>query len=92
MDNVHDLNDVRRIRNIERDIKMYERQLADIKKTTTILEVHKEFYFFSVTCYAMQEEKKRIAAELVRLRLRLDRSKNPEKYKFNGDTDEQPIN
>lgn len=90
MDNVHDLNSMRRIKNLSRDIKTYEIQLADLKKSTTILDKHREFYFFSVTCHAMIEEQKKIAAELLRLRMRLDKAKNPSKYEFNGDKNEQP--
>lgn len=86
MTNVTDLNDMRRIRNMEKAQSMFEKQLADLKKSTTILEPHREFRFFSITCFAMVEEQKMIAAELLRLRLRLDRAKHPAKYEFNGDT------
>jgi hypothetical protein len=86
MDNISDLNSMRRIKNLCRDINTYEIQLADLKKSTTILQKHREFYFFSITCHAMIEEQKKIAAELLRLRFRLDKAKNPKKYEFNGDT------
>ena len=86
MTNVTDLNDIRRVRNMEKAVGIYEKQLADLKSSTKILEPHREFRFFSITCFAMVEEQKKIAAELLRLRLRLDRAKNPVKYEFNGDT------
>lgn len=86
MDNICDLNSMRRIKNLGRDIKTYEIQLADLKKSTTILTKHREFYFFSVTCHAMIEEQKKIAAEILRLRFRLDKAQNPAKYEFTGDT------
>ena len=89
MDNVHELNDIRRIRNMQKAIVIYEKQLADLKKVTTILSEHREFLFFSITVHALITEQKKIAAELIRLRLRLDKAKNPSKYEFNGDTDEQ---
>ena len=88
MDNISDLNSMRRIKNLGRDIKTYEIQLADLKKSTTILDKHREFYFFSVTCHAMIEEQKKIAAEILRLRFRLDKAQNPKKYEFTGDTNE----
>lgn len=86
MTNLYDLNDMRRVRNMEKAVGIYETQLSDLKKCTKILEPHREFRFFSITCFAMVEEQKKIAAELLRLRLRLDRVKNPAKYEFNGDT------
>lgn len=75
---VTDLNDIRRIKNIEKQLKIYEKQLADLKKATTVLEGHREYLFFSITCSAMFEEQKKIATELIRLRVRLDRAKNKE--------------
>lgn len=85
MENVVELNDMRRVRNMERAIGIYEKQLADLKKSTTILDPHREFLFFSITVHAMREEQKKIAAELLRVRLRLDKAKNPSKYEFTGD-------
>lgn len=85
MENVFELNTMRRIKNIERAIVLYEKQLADLKKSTTILGTHVEFLFFSITVHAMREETKKIAAELLRLRLRLDKARNPTKYEFTGD-------
>lgn len=86
MENILDLEHARRVRNIQRDIKTFENQLGALKKSATLLEPHKDFYFFSVTCHAINEEKKKLAQELLRLRLRLDRAKNPSKYEFNGET------
>jgi hypothetical protein len=88
MDNVADLNDMRRVRNMEKAVKIYEKQLADLKKSTAILDPHREFLFFSITVHSMREEQKKIAAELLRLRLRLDKAKNPNKYEFTGETNE----
>lgn len=79
-DNVFELNDMRRIRNMEKAVKIYEKQLADLKKATTILEPHRDFRFFSITCHAMVQEQRNIAAELLRLRVRLDRAKHPKEY------------
>lgn len=85
MENIVELNDMRRIRNMEKAIKTYEKQLADLKKSTTILDPHREFLFFSITVHAMREEQKKIAVELLRLRLRLDKARNPSKYEFTGE-------
>lgn len=88
MENVVELNTMRRIRNMEKAIKIYEKQLADLKQVTTILRSHTEFLFFSITHHAVVQEQKKIAAELLRLRVRLDKAKNPKDYEFTGDTDE----
>lgn len=80
MDNVVELNDMRRIRNMEKAVKMFEKQLADLKKAYVTLSPHTDFLFFSITCHAMREEQKKIATELLRLKLRLDKAKNPAKY------------
>jgi hypothetical protein len=77
MDNVFELNDMRRVKNMEKSVKIYEKQLADLKQITTILKPHREFLFFSITHHAVYEEQKKIAQELLRLRVRLDRIKNP---------------
>jgi hypothetical protein len=80
MENVIELNDMRRIKNMEKTVKLFEKQLADIKKAHGILVPHVDFRFFSITCYALREEQKSLAAELLRLKLRLDKAKNPSKY------------
>ena len=85
MDNICDLNSMRRIKNLGRDIKTYEIQLADLKKSASILDPHREFFFFSVTVHAIREEQKKIGAELLRLRFRLDKAKNPNKYEFDNE-------
>ena len=78
--NVVDLNDMRRVRNMEKAVKMFERQLADLKKAHVTLNPHTDFLFFSITCHALKEEQKKVATELLRLKLRLDKAKNPAKY------------
>jgi hypothetical protein len=80
VDNLFDLNDMRRLRNMEKGLVKYERQLADIKAAIKLLSSHTEFRFFSITCHALREEQRNIASELLRLRIRMDRIKNPQKY------------
>jgi hypothetical protein len=79
-DNVTDLNDIRRLRNMEKGIAKYEKQLADLKKAHKVLEPHIDFRFFSITCHALREEQRTIAGELLRLKLRMDKIKYPDKY------------
>jgi len=80
MDNVSDLNDMRRIRNMEKAIVIYEKQILDLKTAKALLEPHVAFRFFSITCHALTEQQKETATELIKLRIRLDRAKNPAKF------------
>ena len=73
--NVYDLNDVRRIKNIQKGIIHFESQLSDLKKATTILAKHSEYRFFSVMCHELVGKQKELAQELLKLRVRLDKYK-----------------
>ena len=75
MDNIYDLNDMRRIKNIEKGIVLFELQLADLKKATTLLAKHSEYRFFSIMCHELVGKQKEIAQELLKLRVRLDKYK-----------------
>lgn len=74
-DNVYDINDARRIKNIEKGIKLFEIQLSDLKKATTLLAKHSEYRFFSIMCHELVAKQKEIAQELLKLRVRLDKYK-----------------
>lgn len=74
-ENITQLNDMRRVKNMEKAIKTFETQLADLKKAYKVLEPHREFMFFSVTCHALIIEQRTTATELLKLRVRLDRAK-----------------
>ena len=82
-DNVVDINDMRRIRGIEKAIKQFEKQIADIKQARKILEVHKEYRFFSIMCHELTGELRELNTELMKLHLRLKRYKNPEQKEQN---------
>lgn len=75
MENIIELNSMRRIRNMEKAVKIFEKQLADLKKATLLLAEHAEFRFFSITCHELVAEQKKIANELLKLRIRLQRVK-----------------
>lgn len=74
-DNVFDINDARRIKNIEKGIVLFEQQLADLKKATTLMAKHSEFRFFSIVCHELVGKQKELAQELLKLRVRLDKYK-----------------
>ena len=75
MPNISDLNDYRRIKNIQKGIVLFEIQLSDLKKATTLLAKHSEFRFFSIACHELVGKQKEIAQELLKLRVRLDKFK-----------------
>lgn len=77
MDNVHDLNDARRIKNIKKGIIVFEAQLSDLKKATALLAKYSEYRFFSITCHDLFQKQKEIAHELLKLRIRLEKYKEP---------------
>ena len=85
-DNVFDLNDMRRIKGIERAIKQFERQIADIKAAKKILAAHTEYRFFSIMCHELTREQKELNQELMKLHMRLKRYRNPQQEENN----EQP--
>lgn len=85
-ENVYELNDIRRIRNMEKAVKIFERQLADLKKATLLLAEHADFRFFSIACHEMVAEQKKIASELLKLRIRLQKYKD--KYENKETVDE----
>ena len=85
-DNVFDLNDMRRIKGIERAIKQFERQIADIKAAKKILVAHTEYRFFSIMCHELTAEQKELNQELMKLHMRLKRYRNPQQEENN----EQP--
>lgn len=87
-DNVFDINDMRRIRNMEKAVSIYEKQLSDLKKCAKLLQDHREFLFFSMTYHAIMEEQKKVAGELLKLRIRLDKVKSKPVYEFNGENNE----
>lgn len=74
-DNVVELNDYRRIKNIQKGIAVFEIQLSDLKKATTLLAKHAEYRFFSIACHELVGKQKEIAQELLKLRVRLDKYK-----------------
>lgn len=76
MPNVSDLNDYRRVKNIQKGIVHFEVQLSDLKKATTILAKHSEYRFFSIACHELVAKQKEIAQELLKLRVRLDKYKS----------------
>lgn len=76
---ISDINDVRRLRNMEKTILMFERQLADLKKIKTILQKHVDFRFFSILCHDVIAKQKELAQELLKLRVRLDKYKSKNK-------------
>lgn len=82
-DNVFELNDMRRIRGIERAIKQFEKQIADIKQAKSILAKHTEYRFFSIMCHELTREQKELNNELMKLHMRLKRYKNPEQKEEN---------
>lgn len=75
-DNVFDINDARRIKNIQKGIVLFEQQLSDLKKATTLMAKHSEYRFFSIVCHELVGKQKEIAQELLKLRVRLDKYKN----------------
>jgi len=75
-DNVYDLNDARRIKNIHRGILVFEAQLSDLKKATNLMSKHSEYRFFSIMCHELVGKQKEIAQELLKLRVRLDKYKS----------------
>ena len=80
IDNVLDINDARLIKNILRDIKVFESQLSDLKKATMILAKHTESQysdrFYNIMCHELVGKQKEVAQELLKLRVRLDKYKN----------------
>ena len=74
-ENITDINLVRRVRNMEKAVKIFENQLAALKKSTQLLSVHKDFRFFSIMCHELYAETKKIAEDLVKLRIRLETAK-----------------
>lgn len=74
-ENVFELNDARRVRNIQRAIGDFEKQLSDLKKATAILAKHSEYRFFSIMCHELSGKQKEVAQELLKLRVRLDKYK-----------------
>jgi predicted nucleic acid-binding Zn-ribbon protein len=82
-DNVFDLNDMRRIKGIEKAIKQFEKQIADIKQAKKILAAHTEYRFFSIMCHELTREQKELNNELMKLHMRLKRYKNPQQREEN---------
>ena len=76
MDNITDLNKMRRIRNMEKGIKLMEEQLKDLKAATKLLQKHVEYRFFSIACHEMVDKQKEISRDLLHLRIRYDKYKN----------------
>ena len=76
MENITDINKMRRIRNMEKGIKLMEEQLKDLKAATKLLQKHVEYRFFSIACHEMVAKQKEIARDLLQLRVRLDKYKN----------------
>lgn len=74
-DNVYDINDMRRVKNIQKGILLFEQQLSDLKKATALLAKHAEYRFFSIACHELVGKQKEVAQELLKLRVRLDRYK-----------------
>jgi regulator of replication initiation timing len=66
---------MRRIRGIEKAIKQFEKQIADIKAAKGILARHTEYRFFSIMCHELTAEQKNLRLELDKLNQRLDRYK-----------------
>lgn len=71
-----DINLVRRVRNMEKAIKIFESQLAAIKKSLTLLAEHRDFRFFSIMCHELAAENKVIAGELLKMRVRLQKARD----------------
>jgi len=86
-DNVFDINDMRRVKGIEKAIKQFERQIADIKAAKSILAKHTEYRFFSIMCHELTNEQRNLNQELMKLHMRLKRYKNPQQQE---DNNEQP--
>lgn len=76
MENLVDINLVRRVRNMEKAVKVFESQLAALKKSTALLAEHRDFRFFSIMCHELAAEKKKIAEDLLKLRIRLQTAKD----------------
>jgi hypothetical protein len=75
-ENVVDINVVRRVRNMEKAVVTFESQLAAIKKSMVLLSEHRDFRFFSIMCHELAAEKKKIAEDLLKLRIRLQKAKD----------------
>lgn len=75
-ENLVDINTVRRVRNMEKAIKVFESQLAAIKKSLQLLAEHRDFRFFSIMCHELAAENKNIAGELLKMRVRLQKAKD----------------
>lgn len=74
-ENLVDINTIRRVKNMEKAVKIFESQLAALKKSTTLLAEHKDFRFFSMMCHELAAETKKIAEDLLKLRVRLHSAK-----------------
>jgi len=74
-ENTIDLNAARRVKNIQKAIKIFESQLAAVKKSIALLAEHKEFSFFNSMCHELAAENHKIAGELLRMRVRLQDAK-----------------
>jgi len=74
-ENLIDINTVRRVKNMEKAIKVFESQLAAIKKSLQLLAEHRDFRFFSIMCHELAAESKSIATELLKMRVRLEKAK-----------------
>lgn len=81
--NVHDINDMRRIKGIEKGIESFEAQLSDLKKATTLMSKHTQSVysdrFYNIVCHELVAKQKQVAQELLKLRVRLDKCKSPMK-------------
>lgn len=75
-ENTIDINTARRVKNMEKAVKIFESQLAAIKQSLTLLAKHKDFRFFSIICHELAAENKVIAGELLRMRVRLEKAKD----------------
>lgn len=75
-ENVVDINSMRRIRGIEKGIKDFEEQIADLRKCTKILSRHSDFRFYSIMCHELVGKEKELRYELKKLKDRLARYKN----------------
>ena len=75
-DETIDINTARRVRNMEKAIKIFESQLAAIKKSLALLAEHREFRFFSIMCHELAAENKNVAGELLKMRVRLQKAKD----------------
>ena len=75
-ENLVDINTIRRVRNMETAIKVFESQLAAIKKSLQLLAEHRDFRFFSIMCHELAAENKNIAGELLKMRVRLQKAKD----------------